>query len=224
MEVATKRRGLLALCIAAMLGLLAVIMAESNADSIQAYASYQSQRSQFESAIAQAQTQGYTADDLRPVTDRLAQLEAQPEPIWVGGRAPFYRDQSTQLAALRTALKAREQSVISDARDQSGQALSTAKTALDNDATLQVDQTDLNPLQTRFDTLTKTLAAAIKIVDVRSVATDAKRLADDAAKLGAAQQAENDAVKAAATALEAKDANIIDAIRKEGKDALFNGR
>jgi lipoprotein-anchoring transpeptidase ErfK/SrfK len=224
MELASKRRGLLALCIAAMLGLLAVIMAESNVDSIQAYASYQSQRSQFESAVAQAQAQGYTPADLRPVTDRMAQLEAQPEPIWVGSRAPFYRDQSTQIAALRSALKEREQSVMGDARDQSGQALTTAKTALANDATLQVDQTDLSPLQTRLDALNSTLAAAVKIVDVRSVATDAKRLADDATKLGAAQQVENDAVKAAATALAAKDANNIDAIRKEGKDALFNGR
>ena len=110
------------------------------------------------------------------------------------------------------------------ARDQSGQALTTAKTALANDTTLEVDQTDLGPLQTRLDTLTSTLAAAVKIVDVRSVATDAKRLADDATKLGAAQQVENDAVKAAAAALEAKDANNIDAIRKEGKDALFSGR
>ena len=102
MELASKRRGLLALCIAAMLGLLAVVIAESNVDSVQAYASYQSQRSQFESAVAQAQAQGYTPADLRPVTDRLAQLEAQPEPVWVGSRAPFYRDQSTQIAALRT--------------------------------------------------------------------------------------------------------------------------
>ena len=224
MELASKRRGLLALCIAAMLGLLAVVIAESNVDSVQAYAAYQSQRSQFESAAAQAQAQGYTPADLRPVTDRLAQLEAQPEPVWVGSRAPFYRDQSTQIAALRTALKEREQSVMSDARDQSGQALTTAKTALANDTTLEVDQTDLGPLQTRLDTLTSTLAAAVKIVDVRSVATDAKRLADDATKLGAAQQVENDAVKAAAAALEAKDANNIDAIRKEGKDALFSGR
>ncbi|HEX6351092.1 MAG TPA: L,D-transpeptidase [Candidatus Dormibacteraeota bacterium] len=224
MELGSRRRGLLALCIAAMLGLLAVIMAESNVDSAQAYGSYQSQRSQLQTAVAQAQGQGYTAADLQPVTDRVAQLEAQPEPIWVGSRAPFYRDQSNAMAALRVALKDREQEVMGQARDQSGQALGAAKAALDADATLEVDKTDLDPLQSRYDALSKTFNAAAKIGDVRSVASDAKRLTDDATKLGAVQQAENDAVKAAATALEAKDANNIGAIRKEGKDALFNGR
>lgn len=224
MERSQKRRGLLALCIAAVLGLAAVVMAESNSDSAQAYGGYQSERSQLQAAITQAEAQGYTRDDLQPVPDLLAQLEGQQEPIWVGSRAPFYRDQSSALGALRTALKDREVAVSTQARGDSDQQLGAAKAALANDATLDVDKGLLAPLQTRYDTISKRLAAATLIADVRGVAVDATRLTTDATQLGATQQVENDAIKAAATALEAKDANNLDAVRKEGQDALFNGR
>jgi lipoprotein-anchoring transpeptidase ErfK/SrfK len=224
MELSQKRRGLIALCIAAVLGLAAVVMAESNSDSAQAYGGYQSERTQFEAAITQAEAQGYTRADLQPVLDRLAQLEGQAEPIWVGSRAVFYRDQSNAIAALRTALKDREAAVTTQARGDSNQDLSAAKTAIANDATLEVDKALLDPLQVRYDAISKRLAAASLITDVRGVAADATKLTGDATQLGATQQVENDAIKAAATALEAKDSNNLDAIRKEGQDALFNGR
>ena len=224
MELAPRRRALIALCIAGLLGLAAVVMAESNADSMHAYGSYQSQRSQLEAALVQAHAQGYTQADLQPVSDRLAELEAVPEPVWVGSRAGFYRDQSHALAGLSGELKDREQAVTAQARDLSGQALQTAKTAIDTDISLEVDKAQIDGLQARYDTLDKVLAAAAKIGDIRGVAADAQRLVDDAARIGAVQQAENDAIKAAATALEAKDGNNLDAVRKEGQDALANGR
>jgi len=218
MERSQKRRGLIALCIAAALGLAAVVMAESNSDSAQAYGGYQSERSQLQAAITQAEAQGYTRDDLQPVPDRLAQLEGQQEPIWVGSRAPFYRDQSSALAALRTTLKDREAAVGTQARSDSEQQLGAAKAALANDVSLDVDQALITPLQARYATISQRLAAATLISDVRGVAVDATRLAADATQLGATQQVENDAIKAAATALEAKDANNLDAVRKEGQE------
>jgi lipoprotein-anchoring transpeptidase ErfK/SrfK len=199
-------------------------MAESNADSAQAYGGYQSERTQFDVAIAQAEAQGYTRADLQPVLDRLAQIEAQPEPVWVGSRGIFYRDRTGAIAALATELKDREVAVSTQARGDSEQGLSAARAAIANDASLEVDQVLLDPLQARYDALSKRLSAASRITDVRGVAADAGKLTADAVQLGATQQVENDAIKAAATALEAKDANNLDAVRKEGQDALFNGR
>jgi len=224
MEPSQKRRGLLALCIAAALGLAAVVIVEGNSDSVQAYAGYQSQRSQLDAAVKQAEAQGYTQADLQPVLDSLAQVEGQQEPVWVGSRATFYRDQSSTVAGLKTALKDREATVMAQARGDSGQQLGAAQAALANDAALDVDKTLIDPLQSRYDTISKRLTLASLITDVRGVGADAAKLTADATQLGAAQQVENDAVKAAATALEAKDANSLDAVRKEGQDALFNGR
>jgi lipoprotein-anchoring transpeptidase ErfK/SrfK len=53
---------------------------------------------------------------------------------------------------------------------------------------------------------------------------DAQKVSDDAAQVGAAQQAEMNAITAAASQLELKDASNIDAIRKEGQTALYNAR
>jgi lipoprotein-anchoring transpeptidase ErfK/SrfK len=219
-----RRRGLIALCVAAMLGLAAVVMAESNSETVQAYGGYQAQRSQFDGEIGKAQAKGFTQADLQPILDRLAQIEAQPAPIWIGSRAVFYRDQTTALTALVSALTDHERSLTDQAKGAAGQELGDAKSALDNDRSVEVDPSLLDPLQVRYDALDKTLAAAARIADFRSLARDAKTLVDDATKAGVAQQAENDAIQAAATALAAKDGNSIDAIRKEGRDALFNGR
>lgn len=220
----SRRRGLIALCVAAMLGLAAVVMAESNSETVQAYGGYQAQRSQFDGEIGKAHAKGFTQADLQPILDRLAQIEAQPAPIWIGSRAVFYRDQTNALAALSSALTDQERSLTDQAKGAAGQELGDAKGALDADRGLDVDPAQLDPLQARYDALSKTLGAAAKIGEFRSVARDAKTLVDDATKTGAAQQAENDAIQAAATALAARDGNSVDAIRKEGKDALFSGR
>ena len=222
--ITPRRRGLIALCVAAMLGLSAVIMAESNVDTVQAYGGYQSERSQFDGELGKAQATGFTRDDLQPVLDRLAQIEAQPAPIWIGSRALFYREQTSALAALRGALSERERSVTDQAKGAAGQELGDAKSAIDKDRSLEVDATQLDPLQARYDTLNKSIGAAALVGEFRSVTRDARALVDDATKAGVTQQAENDTILAAATALAAKDGNSIEAIRKEGRDALFNGR
>jgi lipoprotein-anchoring transpeptidase ErfK/SrfK len=219
-----RRRGLIALCVAAMLGLAAVVMAESNSETVQAYGGYQTERTQFDAAIAKSQAKGFTPADLQPITDRLAQIEAQPAPIWIGSRSVFYREQAGALAALRGLLSDRERSLTDQAKGAAGQELGDAKSAIDNARGLEVDATLLDPMQARYDSLNKTIAAAVRVSEFRAVARDAKALVDDATKAGSAQQAENDVIQAAATALAAKDGNSIDAVRKEGRDALFSGR
>src|ERR1700724_32707 len=105
-----RRRGLIALCVAAMLGLAAVVMAESSSETVQAYGGYQSERTQVDAEIGTAQARGFTQADLQPVLDRLAQIEAQPAPVWIGSRAIFYREQTSSLAALPRAPSAPQRS------------------------------------------------------------------------------------------------------------------
>jgi lipoprotein-anchoring transpeptidase ErfK/SrfK len=224
MEVTRKRRALLLLCVAAMLGLVAVVIAESQAASVQAYSGYQSSLGQIDQALKQAQTEGYTDADLQPITEKLAAISGHPEPFWVGDRATFYRDQVGALRDLRAALGDQEQLVATQARTGGQQSLAAAGAQLDKDRQLGVDDPSMKDLEGRYDTLSKTLPAAAKVADLRHVQQQADQLTSDAQKAGAAQQAENTAIQQAADAVFAQQNGSVEALRQAGRASLASGR
>lgn len=224
MEITRRRRGLLLLCIAALLGLVAVVIAESQASTVEAFGGYQSQKSQFQQALASAQGSGYTNADLQPITEKLALLSGAQEPVWIGDRAAFYRQQTSALQQLRAALGDQEQAVSAKVRDDTQQRLAAAQSQIQKDQQLGVDDASVNGFQVRHDQLAGNLPAAKSIGDLRKIQTGAAGLISDAEKSGADQQAENDAIQKAADQLFAQQGGNLDALRKAGQAALATGR
>ena len=105
MEPSPRRRRLLALSAAIVLGLIAVVIAGANVATADASDRYQNQRHQLDQSLSQALQNGYTQSDLAPVTQRKSQLESTPEPFWVGSRPAYYQSQTQALADLNTQLK-----------------------------------------------------------------------------------------------------------------------
>ena len=224
MDIARRRRSLIALCIAAMLGLVAVVIAESNSATVEASNGYQSARVQFDRDLQAAQATGYTPDDLMPVTEQLVAVEATAMPLWIGDRPGFYRSQTAAVLDLRKVLSDREQEVIGQARTTAGSDLKAAGDQVAKDAQIGVDAEVLDPLNARLATVGGKLKAATTISAVRAAAGDVKTLTDDAAKAGAAQQAENDAITAAAAVLKTAPGATLDTVRNAGSAQLNDAR
>jgi lipoprotein-anchoring transpeptidase ErfK/SrfK len=207
-----------------MLGLLAVVMVEANAATVEASDRYQVEQQKLDTALRQALASGYTHSDLGPVEQQKAQLESAQEPMWVGSRPDWYKQQTSSVDALVTQLRQLEATLLDDTRGQAGTSVTFAKSQLDRDRSLGVDDTSLGTIQGEYDAVVRKQGAAKAIGDYRAVVKDAQKVADDATAVGAAQQAEIDALTAAAGQLVQKDASNIEAIRKEGRSALFDAR
>jgi lipoprotein-anchoring transpeptidase ErfK/SrfK len=206
------------------LGAFAVVMAEANVASADASNRYQSQQHQLDQALQDALNNGYTHSDLAPVEQRKSQLESASEPVWVGSRPAYYEEQAQAMSDLLKQLKDLRVTLLEQNRTQASTGLANAKSQLDRDRSLGVDDATLNSIQAEYESAVQKEGAAKTLADYRAVVKAAQQVSDDATKVGAAQQAENDAVVAAAEQLKSKDAGNIDAIRKEGQTALFNAR
>lgn len=224
MDIARRRRSLIALCIAAMLGLVAVVIAESNSATAEASNGYQAQRSQFEHDVQLAQGNGYTPEDLMPVTTHLGTIEATGMPLWIGDRPGFYREQTLAMAGLREELAQRQHQVLDQAVAATTADLNAAGTQVGKDRDLGVDADVLDPLMAKLNTLNARLTASTKIAEVRALGADARAMTDDAAKAGAAQQAENDAITAVASQLKAQPGVTPDSLRRTATAALNSAR
>lgn len=212
------------MCVAGMLGVLAVVIAEASTATAEASNQYQGEQQKLDSAMQQASKAGYTQTDLAPITQRRTEIQSSPLPIWVGDRPFYYRTQAQALDDLVGQLQTLESQLLDQTRTQSATSVADVKGQIDHDRQLGVPDADLNPIQSDYDAVVKQEGAAKTISDYRGVVKAAQGVQDRASSVAKVQQAENDAVQGAATALIAKDGGNIDAIRKEGKGALFSGR
>src|SRR5437588_224121 len=73
----------------------------SNASSTQAAATYQQRRHTLDASLRTASQQGYSSQDLAPITDRLRQMDSAREPWWFGGRTAFYEHQASEVSRLQ---------------------------------------------------------------------------------------------------------------------------
>jgi hypothetical protein len=207
-----------------MLGVVAVIMVEANAASADASDRYQAEQHKLDGAVSSALAAGYTHEDLASIEQGRSEVEGQGEPLWVGDRPAWLRDQTAAIDGLINQLAHLRVTLLEDNRKQADTSVAFAKTQIDRDRDLGVDDTTLGSVQAQYDTVVKSQGAAKSVKDYRTVVKDAQKVADSASQAGAAQQAELDAVSAAASALAAKDGNNIDTVRKDGSAALWNGR
>lgn len=206
-----------------MLGLVAIVIAEAGSTAAEASNQYQASQRQLDSQLAGAAQDGYTRVDLAPIYDGEAAVAAEPEPIWVGDRAAFYRVRLKELASLRSDLQARRAQVFSDAQSLAAVQLAAADGRIARDDQIGVDPADLAPLRASLATL-KAGSSSSRLADLRQLAAQAQALVDTATQVGAAQELENAAIQAAAGQLKASKQGDAAAIRQAGLEALAAAR
>lgn len=191
-------------------------------------AGYQSRvaaaQTQVDSDLAAAAKAGYTANDLKPSREQVAQIRSRGEPLAPWQRPSFYAAQAADLSAADRELKQSEATIDANAKTDLDQQVTAAKAGIDQARSLDVPDQTVSALAARLDGLTKAQAGAKGIVDMRKAAGDARQLVADVTAADQQQQAENTAIQSAAQALVQAQGGSIDAIRKLGTDALTNGR
>ena len=112
MSLLTTRHWVIALSILAVVVIVAAALGVSDLASVQASNRYNQQRETLLADLRAAATQGYTAEDLAPITSGLKSVEAQKEPALLVTSPAFYSRRADQVAALDAQLKVRKKAVL----------------------------------------------------------------------------------------------------------------
>src|ERR1700737_3448949 len=99
----------------------------SNNAASQAVLTYQQRRHGLDASLHAASQQGYTSQDLSPITTQLRALDHGQEPWWLPGRPLYYGQLSAQTSALQGRLDVLERQLFDQARTDSGKQMDAAK-------------------------------------------------------------------------------------------------
>jgi type II secretory pathway pseudopilin PulG len=201
-----------------------LLFVQSSQHALQAREQAQVQMQAFNQAVQQAKTQGYTQQDLAPITDRAQQIGAMTAPIWFWSRPGFYTDQATSFSQLRGSLAGWEQRLIDDTKVSIAKNVDDAKKETDKDQQAGVDDATLTDLRQRVDEVTKNEQAAKAVTDFRKTEGDSRQLLSDAQAAGKAQVQENAVVKTAADQLIKEKGGDVGALQQIAQDSLNAAR
>jgi len=151
MSLLTTRHWVIALSILAVVVIVAAALGVSDLASVQASNKYNQQREKLLADLRAAATQGYTAEDLTPITSGLKAVEGQKEPALLLTSPAFYSRRADQVAALDAQLTVRKKEVLDQAQADTSRQASAAKTGIEQDRSLGTPDADLTPLQQRLD-------------------------------------------------------------------------
>jgi lipoprotein-anchoring transpeptidase ErfK/SrfK len=208
-----------------VLGTSGITLYQRDQDARKAAQDFHRQREIVVSDLKAALAQGYTHDDMEPIASRMPLLDGiQAPPFWFGDRAGFYRQQAAQAKRLDLDLRARQQQVLKAAQDVASRQIQDDRPAIEDLRPIGVDDVDLQPLRERLDALGRAQGAARNVAEYRTVAQQAQELSKDVAKVRAAQEAENQAIRQAADDLRAQTGSNLEALRSAGNDSLADGR
>ena len=223
MSLLTKRHWVIALSILAVVVIVAAALGVSDFASVQASNKYNQQHAKLLADLRAAETQGYTAEDLAPITSGLKAVEGQKEPALLVSSPGFYSHRADEVAALDAKLEVRKREVLGQAQADTARQANAARTGIEQDRSLGTPDADLTALQQRLDQVARAQGAAHTPGEYRSAQKQAEALLSEVTALGTAQQAENQAVGQAGEQLKQAAGNP-DAIKKAGTDALAAGR
>lgn len=102
--------------------------------STRAAAAYDAQRDHTAAAAQHARQQGFTEQDLKPVTTRQNQITAACCSVWPRARAADYDHQAAQLAALHGSLPGYLGKVLGQARSTVNRQVASDRTLLQQNA------------------------------------------------------------------------------------------
>jgi lipoprotein-anchoring transpeptidase ErfK/SrfK len=190
----------------------------------QAAARYDRERVTLQNQLRDARQQGYTAQDLQPVTSRVNALNSAATPWFLPSRPAHFQSSLSETISLQQQLKTIEQQQLGQARDGSTQQLTTAGNTLNQAQQAQAADSDVQALQQRIDAANKGLGAAHSIRDYRAVLTQAQSIATDTNNLLTQTQQENLQIQQAAQQLVASTGGNLQSIQQTGSKSITSGR
>ncbi|MBO0688210.1 MAG: L,D-transpeptidase [Candidatus Dormibacteraeota bacterium] len=210
----------IALTLVVLVALAAIYSVYGYQQSTRAAAAYDTQRDQTGAAIQHARQQGFTAQDLKPITTRQNQITAACCSVWPGMRAADYNHQAAQLAALHGSLPGYLGKVLGQAKSTVNQQVASDRTLLQQNAT---QGGDVSSMQGQLDQIAQTVNGTSSIRAVRGFEGEAQRVGQEAAAQGAMLAQENAAIQQAAAAILAQTQDV-DALRTQAGALLTQGR
>jgi lipoprotein-anchoring transpeptidase ErfK/SrfK len=184
---------------------------------------YHMKRQALQVALRQASQEGYTSQDLAPITNQAAALDGTQEPWWLPSRPGYYDQLAVRTGGLQTQLQSQLQQLLGKAQSDSGKQVNNVKTAIAQAQQANAADQDVQALQQRLDALARAEGAAHTIKDFRSVDQQGQALAKDAGTLVSQVQAENQAIQQAGQQLAAQAGGNLGAIQQAGNGAVGNG-
>lgn len=215
--------------VAPVVGAMVVIgafaaFALANSSATRAATVYHQQRQALDAALRTAARQGYTSQDLAPVTSQIGPLDRGQAPWWVPGRSSYYQDLTVRTSDLRAQLAALERRLFQQAQAAAGKDIATARTTIGQDQQANAADSDVLALQQRLDAVARSQGAAHTLKDYRVLDQQAMAVVTDAKTLLDQTQQENGAVQQAAQQLIAQTGGNLGAIQGAGNGALAGGR
>jgi len=195
-----------------------------NASSAQASTTYQQRRHTLDTRLKVASQQGYTSQDLAPVTTQVRALDGAREPWWIPSRPGFYGRQASETSRLQAELDALQGRLFAQSQADAAKQLGDARSVIGQAQQSNAADSDVQALQRRLDTATKARGAAHTLKDYRTVALQGQAVLKDAGTLLAQTQQENQAVQQAAQQIAAQANGNLGAVQQAGNQALAGGR
>ena len=190
----------------------------------QAALKYDRERATLVAQLGAAREQGYTSQDLLPVTSRLNALTSATVPWFLPSRPSHYKSALSQTVDMELQLRTIEQQQLNLARDGTTQQLAAAGTNANQAQQAQAADSDIQALQQRIDNANKALGAAHNIRDYRAVWTQSQSIAADTSNLLNQTLQENLQIQQAAQQLVASTGGNVQSIQQTGGKAISAGR
>jgi lipoprotein-anchoring transpeptidase ErfK/SrfK len=185
---------------------------------------YAHEKQALATQLQTARQQGYTSQDLAPVTTQLNALNRKQVPWFLPSRPGYYQSSLTETVYLEKRLTTLEQQLLDQARGGTTQQMAAAQAATAQAQQAQAADPDIQSLQQRTDATNKALGAAINIRDYRAALQQSQSIMTDATTLANQTVAENAQVDQAAQQLVVQTGGNIDSLHKAGGDATSSGR
>lgn len=209
--------GVAVFLIAVLVG-AAVFTYQSNQGVTSDQTLYQSQLKKLNHQLQQARAEGYTKQDLAPITSGEQQVMGNRAPVAPWSRDGYYQSQAVKVAQLQGALEGLLPEVYANARDTVSQDIQQAQTLLAQNAS---QGGDVSPLQQQVGQVEQQEAKATTISQVVQVAASAQSVIRQATAQAATLKQESAAIQAAANQLLAQTPNL-QALQSAGQTALSN--
>jgi len=196
----------------------------SNDAASKAAASYQQKHSALSAQLAAAIQDGYTEQDLKPVTSRYNTLNASTAPWWFPSQTFYFQSLTKQTTQLQRELRDLEQRTLNAAQTDASKRVDSAKAEATQAQQVGASDGELQALQQRLTIAAADEGAAKNVRDYRKVAKEAKAILADATTLYTQTQQENQQIQQAAQQLVAQTGGNLGAIQQAGNQALAGGR
>lgn len=210
--------GVAVFLIAALAG-TAVFTFQSNRGLTADQALYQSQLKRLNHQLQQARAEGYTKQDLAPITQGEQQVRGNRAPVAPWSRDGYYQAQAVKVAQLQGALDGLLPEVYANARATVTQDVAQAQTLL---AQNQSQGGDVSQLQQQVGQVQQQEAKATTISEVVAVAASAQSVIRQATAQAATLKQEAAQIQAAANQLLAQTPNI-QTLQADGQTAIASG-